>query len=65
MNIRSINKHKIILKSYLESLNSSFDLIFLTETGHAIHNEIEETFTNYKLFLDPPSLHKERGVRIC
>ena len=58
MNIRSINKHKIILKSYLESLNSSFDLIFLTETGHAIHNEIEETFTNYKLFLDPPSLHK-------
>ena len=54
LNIRSINKHKILLKSYIESLKCNFDLIFLTETGNASINEIEEIFHNYKFFLDEP-----------
>ena len=61
LNIRSIKKHKVILKSYLETLNCTFDLIFLTETGSANPSEIENIFQNYKLFIDPPSLKK--GVR--
>ena len=54
INIRSINKHKIILKSYLESLKCTFDIIFLTETGNTTLFEIEDTFQNYKFYLDPP-----------
>ncbi|CAL4095019.1 unnamed protein product [Meganyctiphanes norvegica] len=54
LNIRSLNKHKLILKSYLESLNCTFDLIFLTETGNARPDEIEEIFQNYKFYIDSP-----------
>ena len=54
INIRSLNKHKIILKSYIESLKYTFDIIFLTETGNAIINEIENIFVDYKLFFDAP-----------
>ena len=57
-NIRSINKNKAILKLDLETLNCDFDLIFLSETGKAIPAEIEETFQNYKFFLDAPRLKR-------
>lgn len=54
LNIRSINKHKLLLKHYIESLNCNFDLIFLSETGNAKTEEIEEIFINYIFFIDPP-----------
>ena len=53
-NIRSLNKNKLILKSFLDSLNCNFDLIFITETGNAQPNEIEEIFKNYKFYIDAP-----------
>merc|ERR1739842_203526 len=43
-----------ILKSFLDSLNCNFDLIFITETGHGQPNEIEEIFKNYKFYIDAP-----------
>ena len=58
INIRSINKHKIILKSYIESLKCMFDIIFLTETGNTSINEIENIFQGYKFYLDSPILKK-------
>ena len=54
LNIRSLNKHKLILKTYLESLNCDFDLIFLSETGNANVSEIEEIFDNYTFYIDNP-----------
>ena len=57
-NIRSLNKNKLILKTYLDSLNCNFDLIFLTETGHAQPSEIEEIFQNYKFYIDAPLIGK-------
>ena len=57
-NIRSLNKNKLILKTYLDSLNCNFDLILLTETGNAKPDEIEEIFQNYKLYIDAPMIGK-------
>ena len=54
INIRSLNKHKIILKSYLESLKCKFDIIFLTETGNATKHEIEHFFQDYEFLIDTP-----------
>ena len=36
-------------------MKCDFDLIFLTETGNAIINEIEEIFQNYKCYIDAPT----------
>ena len=44
LNIRSINLHKHELATYLECLNSTFDIILLTECGHALKASIEEVF---------------------
>ena len=61
LNIRSLNKYKLILKSYLEDLKCNFDLIFLSETGNVIVNEIEEVFDHYKFYYDAPS--QKRGSK--
>ena len=58
LNIRSINKHKILLKTYLEDLKCTFDLIVLSETGNAKVQEIEDIFQNYKFYIDPPKTGK-------
>ena len=44
----------MILKSFLDSLNCNFDLIFITETENAQPNEIEEIIQNYKFYIDAP-----------
>ena len=36
LNIRSLNKHCHTLKAFLSCLNCKFDIILLTEIGHAI-----------------------------
>ena len=46
------------MKTYLDSLNCNFDLIFLTETGNAQPSEIEEIFQNYKFYIDAPLIGK-------
>ena len=46
------------MKTYLDSLNCNFDLIFLTETGNAQPNEIEDIFQNYKFYIDTPLIGK-------
>ena len=58
LNIRSLNKHKLILKSFLNDLNCCFDIIFLSETGNANIGEIEEVFDNYNFFIDTPKSGK-------
>ena len=54
LNIRSLNKHKLLLKTYLENLKYTFDLIVLSETGNVKVEEIENIFQNYKLYVDLP-----------
>ena len=44
LNIRSLNLHKHNLAAYLECLNSTFDIILVTECGHALKTSIEEVF---------------------
>ena len=58
LNIRSINKHKLLLNTYLDSLKCNFDIIVLSETGNAKIEEIEDIFQNYKFYLDPPKTGK-------
>ena len=55
INIRSLNKHKLILKLYFESLKCKFDIIFITETGNASKSEIEHVFQDYEFFIDTPT----------
>ena len=52
LNVRSINKHCHVLKAYLSCLNSNFDIILLTEIGHANKELIEKVFLDYTLFCD-------------
>ena len=52
LNIRSLNKHCHVLKAYLSCLNSNFDIILLTEIGHANKQLIEKVFTEYTLYYD-------------
>ena len=52
LNVRSINKHCHVLKAYLSCLNSNFDVILLTEIGHANKELIEKVFLDYTLFCD-------------
>ena len=47
INIRSINLHKHELLSYLKCLKYSFDIILLTECGHALKPNIEECSSDY------------------
>ena len=58
LNIRSLNLHKHELAAYLECLNSTFDIILLTECGHALKTSIEEVFQNYEFFMSPPTSNK-------
>ncbi|CAL4183555.1 unnamed protein product [Meganyctiphanes norvegica] len=58
LNIRSLNLHKHELASYLSCLNCKFDIILLTESGHALQASIEETFNDYDFFTNPPSTSK-------
>ena len=44
LNIRSLNLHKHDLAAYLECLNCTFDIILLTECGHALKVSIEDIF---------------------
>ena len=52
LNIRSLNKHCHVLKAYLSCLNANFDVILLTEIGHANKELIEKVFTEYTLYHD-------------
>ena len=47
INIRSINLHKHELLSFLKCMKYSFDIILLTECGHALKPNIEECFKEY------------------
>ena len=58
INIRSINLHKHELLSYLSCLKYSFDIILLTECGHAIVQGVEECFTEYNFFHNNSSRNK-------
>ena len=58
LNIRSLNLHKHELLAYLNSLNCIFDIILLTECGHALQASIEEVFGDHELFLKPPKSNK-------
>ena len=42
LNIRSLNLHKHELAAYLDCLNCTFDIILLTECGHALKASIED-----------------------
>ena len=57
-NIRSFEKNKFILLSYLESLNTEFDVIFLSEIGKVNVALAESIFVGYKLIHQPPSTAK-------
>ena len=52
LNIRSLNKHCHTLKAFLSCLNCKFDIILLTEIGHAIKQLIEKVFTDYEIYYD-------------
>ena len=58
INIRSINLHKHELLSYLSCLKYSFDIILLTECGHALVQGVEECFTEYNFFHKKSSRNK-------
>ena len=58
LNIRSLNLHKHTLAAYLNCLNCTFDIILLTECGHALKASIEEIFTNYEFHMTPPTSNK-------
>ena len=57
-NIRSLNLHKHELAAYLNSLNCTFDIILLTECGHALQASIEEVFWDHEFFFKPPRTSK-------
>ena len=58
INIRSLEKNKFELKSYLETLGCKFDLIFISETGHVNISSIEDVFKGYSFIYEPPSTAK-------
>ena len=58
LNIRSLNLHKYELAAYLDCLNCTFDIILLTECGHAIKASIEDIFKNYEFHMSPPTSNK-------
>ena len=58
LNIRSLNLHKHELAAYLNSLNHIFDIILLTECGHALQASIEEVFWDHEFFFKPPRTNK-------
>ena len=57
-NIRSFEKNKFLLYSFLELLNIEFDIIFLSETGKVNVALAESIFDGYKLIYQPPSSSK-------
>ena len=57
-NIRSFEKNKFILLSFLESLNFEFDIIFLSEIGKVNVALAESIFNGYKLIHQPPTTAK-------
>ena len=57
-NIRSFEKNKFLLYSFLELLNIEFDIIFLSETGKVNVALAESIFVGYKLIYQPPSTAK-------
>ena len=58
LNIRSINKNCHLLHAFLSLLQCDFDIIMLTELGHADVELIEKIFKNYKLYADLPKTSK-------
>ena len=52
-NIRSFEKNKFLLFSFLELLNIEFDIIFLSETGKVNVALAESIFEGYKLIHQP------------
>ena len=48
MNVRSLNSNRIDLLSYLENLNTQFDIIALSEIGKTSIRENATYFRNYK-----------------
>ena len=58
LNIRSLNLHKHELVAYLNCINCNFDIILLTECGHALHASIEQVFDNYNFHITPPNSNK-------
>ena len=58
INLRSLELNKYKLKSYLDTLGCEFDLIFLSETGHANIASVEDIFKGYNLIYQPPFTSK-------
>ena len=54
ININSIGKHGLELKSYLEHLNINYDIIMLTETRETTVGIINMYFPNYDIYLKKP-----------
>ena len=57
-NIRSFEKNKFLLYTFLELLNIEFDIIFLSEMGKVNVALAESIFDGYKLIYQPPSSSK-------
>ena len=55
LNIASFNKNGTALKSYLSCLTAKFDIICLTEIGHANIGLIDKEFPNYHIYTDNTS----------
>ena len=65
INIRSINLHKHELIAYLECLKYNFDIILLTECGHALVQNVEECFSDYNLFTKKNKYQQRRLWYSC
>ena len=54
LNIRSLPKHGGELYVYLESLNTNFDVIILTEIGARNLSVVQKLLPNFTVFYSPP-----------
>ena len=52
-NIRSLNKHRVELQSFLDELNTNFDILALTEIGNTSVENHAKFFQKYEYFHDP------------
>ena len=54
LNIRSLPKHGGELYIYLESLNTNFDVIILTEIGERNLSVVQKSLPNFTVLYSPP-----------
>ena len=64
LNIRSLPKHGGELYVYLESLNTNFDVIILTEIGARNLSVVQKLLPNFTFFYSPPIDSSWGGVGI-